>query len=349
MGSPRADEGAAAAGSGLPPALLALLVDRLNVGIFTVTADGTELQWNRFLHAHTRVAPADVVGKNLYETFPELPREWLERKLRSVFVIKNFAFTSWKQRPWLFRFEGQRPVSGGALAMRQDCAFIPLVHDGEVRAVSVVILDATDTYESQTRLDATLAMLAAQSERDALTGVYNRRKLTELLDMEVKRALRYKQRFGLVMLDIDHFKKINDTHGHLVGDEAIKHVAQRAVATLRTTDVVARYGGEEFVVFLPGEDVTGAALAAERLREAARKPFKTLADVDLTLTISLGVTEFRPEAADPKMLLEEADRALYASKEGGRNRVSVFRPASSPPAASANGSTGHGEGERIPQ
>jgi diguanylate cyclase (GGDEF)-like protein len=317
---------AAAPGAGLPPALLALLVDRINVGIFTVTADGTVLQWNRFLHAHTRVPPEEVVGRNLYECFPDLPREWLERKLRSVFVIKNFAFTSWKQRPYLFRFEGQRPVSGGAEAMRQDCAFIPLVHEGEVRAVSVAILDATDTYESQTRLDATLAMLAAQSERDALTGVYNRRKLTELLDNEVKRALRYKQRFGLVMLDIDHFKKINDTHGHLVGDEAIKHVAQRAVATLRTTDVVARYGGEEFVVFLPGEDAEGAALAAERLREAARKPFKTLADVDLTLTISLGVTGFRPEAAEPKALLAEADQALYASKQGGRNRVSLFRP-----------------------
>jgi diguanylate cyclase (GGDEF)-like protein len=312
----------------LPAALLAVLVDRINVGIFTVTADGTVLQWNRFLHAHTRLAPEDVVGRNIYECFPDLPREWLERKLRSVFVIKNFAFTSWKQRPYLFRFEGQRPISGGTEAMRQDCAFIPLVHDGEVKAVSVAILDATDTYESQTRLDATLVMLAAQSERDALTGVYNRRKLTELLDMEVKRALRYKQKFGLLILDIDHFKKINDTHGHLVGDEAIKHVAQRAVATLRTTDVVARYGGEEFVVFLPGEDVEGAALAAERLREAARKPFKTFAEVDLTFTISIGVTEFRPEAADPKTLLAEADRALYASKEGGRNRVTIFRPAS---------------------
>jgi diguanylate cyclase (GGDEF)-like protein len=323
----RADLAASAGAKGaLPPALLALLVDRINVGLFTVTADGTILQWNRFLHAHTRVAPEDVIGRNVYECFPDLPREWLERKLRSVFVIKNFAFTSWKQRPYLFRFEGQRPISGGTEAMRQDCAFIPLVHDGEVKAVSVVILDATDTYESQTRLDATLVMLAAQSERDALTGVYNRRKLTELLDHEVKRALRYKQKFGLVILDIDHFKKINDTHGHLVGDEAIKHVAQRALATLRTTDVVARYGGEEFVVFLPGEDVEGAALAAERLRDAARKPFKTMADVDLTLTISLGVTEFRPEAADPKTLLSEADRALYASKQGGRNRVSTFEP-----------------------
>jgi diguanylate cyclase (GGDEF)-like protein len=275
------------------------------------------------------------VGRNLYECFPDLPRDWLERKLRGVFVIKNFAFTSWKQRRYLFKFEGHRPVTGGVEAMRQDCAFIPLVQGGEVKAVTVAIIDVTDTYESQTKLDETLAMLAAQSERDALTGVYNRRKLTELLDMEVKRSVRYGQRFSLVMLDIDHFKKINDTHGHLVGDEAIKHVARRAVATLRATDVVARYGGEEFVVFLPGEDLTGATLAAERLREAVRAPFAALSEIELTLTISLGVTTFRPDAADPKTLLGEADRALYDSKQGGRNRVTAFRPPVATPAGVA--------------
>ena len=314
------------ASGALPANMLALLVDRINVGIFTVAADGTVLQWNRFLHSHTRLAPEEVVGRNLYETFPELPRAWLERKLRSVFIIKNFSFTSWKQRPYLFRFEDHRPLTGGVEAMRQDCAFIPLVHDGQVRAVSVVIIDVTDTFESQARLDATLAVLAAQSERDALTGIYNRRKLQEVLDLEVKRAQRYNQKFGLLMMDIDHFKRINDTHGHLVGDEAIRHVAKRALATLRTTDVVARYGGEEFVVFLPGEDVTGAALAAERLREAVRQPFTAMSDIPLTLTISIGVTGFRAEAADVTTLLGEADRALYASKQGGRNRVTTYCP-----------------------
>ena len=134
------------------------------------------------------------------------------------------------------------------------------------------------------------------------------------------------QKFALLMLDIDHFKKINDTHGHLVGDEAIRHVARRAVQTLRTTDVVARYGGEEFVVFLPGEDLDGAAQAAERLREAVREPFVPggLADVALTVTVSVGVTAFRPSATDVSALLGEADQALYRSKQGGRNRVTVF-------------------------
>ena len=309
----------------LPVAVLALLVDHINVGILTVNVDGTVLQWNRFLHAHTGVAPGDVVGRNLYERFAELPRDWLERKLRSVFLLKNFAFTSWRQRPYLFRIDNHRPLTGGSEPMRQDCTFIPLVHDGQVKAVSIVIIDVTDTYESQTRLDETMATLAAQSERDGLTGVYNRRKLEQVLGAEVQRARRYQQNLAVLMFDIDHFKRINDTHGHLVGDEAIRHVAKKAVSTLRVTDFVARYGGEEFVALLPGEEISGAAIAAERLREAVAKPFSG-AGVALAVSISIGVTGLRADTGSPEILLSEADQALYASKQNGRNRVTVFAP-----------------------
>jgi diguanylate cyclase (GGDEF)-like protein len=314
----------------LPARLLSLLVDRINVGIVTVAPDGTVLQWNRFLHAHTRLPPEEVVGRNLFERFPELPRPWLERKLRSVFLLKNFAFTSWKQRPFLFRFENHRPLTSGAEPMRQDCAFVPLVHDGEVKAVSLIISDATEAFESQTQLDEMVARLAEQSERDALTGVYNRRKLEEVLSIEMMRARRYKQKLGLLMFDIDHFKRVNDTYGHLVGDQAIRHVAARALATLRATDIVARYGGEEFVCLLPGEDLSGAVLAAERLRAAARKPFTTLSDVSLSVSISIGVTHLRPDSGDGNSVLEEADRALYGSKQTGRDRVTAYDVVASP-------------------
>jgi diguanylate cyclase (GGDEF)-like protein len=126
------------------------------------------------------------------------------------------------------------------------------------------------------------------------------------------------------MFDIDHFKRVNDTHGHLVGDEAIRHVATKALSTLRMTDFVARYGGEEFVALLPGEELSGAQIAAERLREAAAKPFTALGEVPLSITISAGVTSLRPDTPDAKALLSEADQALYASKNGGRNRVTTF-------------------------
>src|SRR5437660_3435863 len=128
MVSPPADSFRAHAPPPLPVDLLALLVDHINVGILTVSADGTVLQWNRFLHAPTRISPAEIVGSNLYDRFPELPRSWLEHKLRGVFLLKNFAFTSWRQRPYLLRFQDHRPLTGGAEPMRQDCAFIPLLH-----------------------------------------------------------------------------------------------------------------------------------------------------------------------------------------------------------------------------
>jgi len=324
MSSLRAELRHEAATPTLPVALLALLVDHVNVGILTVDAGGTVLQWNRFLHAHTGIAAKDVVGCNLYERFTELPRTWLERKLRRVFLLKNFAFTSWKQRPFLFRIENHRPLTGGTEPMRQDCTFIPLIEGGEVKAVSIVIIDATDTYESQARLDETLAMLAAQSERDALTGVYNRRKLEQILEAELQRARRYKHGLSLLMFDIDHFKRINDGHGHLIGDEAIRHVAKKAVSTLRITDSVARYGGEEFVALLPGEGLTGAAIAAERLRQAVAHPFTAGGEISLAITISVGVSSLRAETDGVKGLLSEADAALYASKHGGRNRVTLF-------------------------
>jgi diguanylate cyclase (GGDEF)-like protein len=326
MASPRAEALAAPAAPTLPGALLALLVNHVNVGILTLSADGIVLQWNRFLHAHTGVPSEDVVGRNLYDRFPDLPRAWLERKLRSVFLLKNFAFSSWRQRPYLFRIDNHRPLTGGAEPMRQDCTFIPLIDGGDVRAVSIVIIDAHDTYESQLRLDATLERLAAQSERDGLTGVYNRRKLEQVLEHEVQRARRYRQPLSVLMFDIDHFKRINDTHGHLVGDEAIRHVATKAVSTLRVTDFVARYGGEEFVALLPGEEISGALIAAERLRQAVAKPFSGGVNIPLAITVSTGVTCLRPDSAGATSLVAEADHALYASKQGGRNRVTAFAP-----------------------
>jgi diguanylate cyclase (GGDEF)-like protein len=303
----------------LPPELL--LIDRLNVGVVTVTEDLTVVQWNRFLAAHSGRGAGEVIGENLLSCFPELPGEWLLRKIRSVFLLKTFAFTSWRQRPYLFHFQHHRLVTGGRGAMRQDCAMVPLIEDGVVKAVSIVLIDATDACESEARLDEALSELSALSVRDALTGVFNRRKIEEVLDGELQRLRRYGGECGVLMLDIDHFKRVNDSHGHVVGDEAIRHVAQLACKTLRNTDVVGRYGGEEFVAVLPEVGLVGAATAAERLRQAIASTPVHHPDVTFTVTVSIGVTAMRPEVKDRTSVVESADRALYLSKSGGRNRV----------------------------
>ena len=317
-------------GAGLPGELLELLVDRINVGVVTVTQNLEILQFNRFMQAHSGRSAGDVLGKNLLACFPDLPREWLERKIRSVFLLKNFAFTSWRQRPYLFHFQHHRLVTGGQGAMRQDCAMVPLIEGGVVKAVSIVLVDVTDTYESETKLDAAMAELAAQSVRDGLTGVFNRRKLEEVLEHELQRIRRYGGDCGVLMFDIDHFKKVNDGHGHLVGDEAIRHVAQLAVKTFRSTDVIGRYGGEEFVVLLPGVGLGGATVAGERVRAAVAGTPVRHPDVTFSITISVGVTAMRLDAKDRLAVLEEADRALYQSKREGRNRVTVFSAEAAP-------------------
>jgi diguanylate cyclase (GGDEF)-like protein len=309
---------------------VAALVDGINVGIVTVNPDLIVVQWNRFMQAYSGRTVAEVVGAPLFETFPQLPRAWLERKIRSVLLLKTFAFTSWRVRPFLFEFTGHRPVTGDADSMRQDCALIPLVEGGEVRAVSIVLIDTTDTYEAQRRLDDALSELAARSERDGLTGAYNRHKLEEVLATEVERARRYQGKLSLVMFDIDHFKEVNDQFGHLVGDEAIRQVARTAAQTLRTTDLVARYGGEEFVAVLPGVGVEEAVAAAERLRAAiAGATFPGPDGGALSITVSLGVSTFGEQTA--ATLLGAADQALYRSKAGGRNRVTAAPPAEAPP------------------
>ncbi len=160
---------------------------------------------------------------------------------------------------------------------------------------------------------------------DGLTGVANRRRFEEILDVEWRRALRADQPLALVMIDIDHFKRYNDTQGHQRGDDCLKRVAAALAASLhRAGDLVARYGGEEFVVVLPGADEERAAAHAEVLRLGIEElaiphPWSSAHGV---VTVSLGVAATRPAAGGAAAaLLEAADRALYAAKAGGRNRV----------------------------
>jgi diguanylate cyclase (GGDEF)-like protein len=156
------------------------------------------------------------------------------------------------------------------------------------------------------------------AERDALTGLHNRRSFDEYLGAEVARFERYNRPFALLMLDIDHFKAINDTHGHDVGDQAIKRVAGLVVSSLRDVDIAARYGGEEFAVILPETNLPRALEVAERIRQRV----EATSTPQMRLTISAGVAAAPESSADGKDLVRKADAALYASKHGGRNRVS---------------------------
>lgn len=187
--------------------------------------------------------------------------------------------------------------------------------DGEA-AVQAVIEDVTD----RVTLEAKLRQL---SVTDPLTDIYNRRELDRVLNQEFQRGQRYGYSFSVILIDIDHFKIINDTYGHDVGDSTLRAIANALRETTRQTDVLGRWGGEEFLIICPSTDLTGASHLANILRD--RVANLTLQDVK-PVTISIGVASL--DANDIKIsdILKRADRALYDAKRNGRNQVKVDRP-----------------------
>jgi diguanylate cyclase (GGDEF)-like protein len=162
-----------------------------------------------------------------------------------------------------------------------------------------------------------------QASTDTLTGVHNRHWMGEAFPRALQRCTHNKQPFAVMVVDIDHFKKVNDTYGHLVGDLALKTVAKCMAENLRPHDLLARYGGEEFAVLLTEADLDAAKMVAERLRSRIAAAEIRTNDISFHVTLSIGIT---PTQNDDKLenLIDEADQALYRAKQMGRNRVEVF-------------------------
>lgn len=172
--------------------------------------------------------------------------------------------------------------------------------------------------------------LLEQAIRDALTGLFNRRYLDETLPRELSRARRNEYSVALLLVDIDHFKLVNDTYGHSAGDEVIRSLGALLRQSAREGDIACRYGGEEFILALPQMGVEAALARAEKLRIAAAATPVRQGDIDITFKISIGVSVYPAHAADMSALIECADMALYSSKREGRDRITCFDPFAKP-------------------
>jgi diguanylate cyclase (GGDEF)-like protein len=172
--------------------------------------------------------------------------------------------------------------------------------------------------------------LETLASQDGLTGLLNRRTFMDLAKVEHQRSKRYEHSYAIILLDLDHFKRVNDTYGHQCGDHALQEVAYRIKKNLRGTDFVGRYGGEEFIVLLPETKQHVAALTAEKIRSVVSNMAiqSSQAEASFCVTLSAGVALFTSEGEEEQITLEtvlsRADKMLYVSKKDGRNRVSVW-------------------------
>jgi len=270
--------------------------------VIMIDSAGRVTYWNPAAEHMFGFAEAEVVGKDLHDLI--VPERYLERA--------HAGFSR-------FAASGEGPAVGRTTTLRAkhrsgdefpvDVSLSAIKLRGQWNAVGIV-RNATERVQTEERLK----QLATT---DALTGICNRRHFDEVLASEINRAARFSSPLSLILFDIDHFKRVNDTFGHQAGDRVLTQLAVTVGNSIRTVDLFARWGGEEFVVMLPGSDLDAGRLLAEKLRMALEKqPFSDVGQV----TCSFGVAEYAPgDNADA--LIKKVDRCLYHAKASGRNRV----------------------------
>ncbi len=302
------------------------VLQSIDVGLVVLNKDMEISLWNSFMQNHSAHLPTDVLNRNLFEVFPDLPEQWLSRKIKSVSVLQTMGFTTWEERPYLFKFKNYRPVTGRAEFMYQNCTIIPISNStGVIERTCLIIYDVTEVAVNRLQLQKANQQLHQISRSDGLTGLLNRKTWEDSLIHEFKRYQRYAHTCTLIMFDIDHFKNINDTYGHPAGDEVIRQTAEVLRNCTRTIDITGRYGGEEFTVIVVDTDAEGSLVVAERIRTTIEALTVEYAMHTIKFTVSLGITELSKEILNHTMWIESADKGLYEAKNSGRNTSKLYK------------------------
>ncbi len=225
-----------------------------------------------------------------------------------------------------------RPLTDVELQLTTEVFdLVKLVEESDERLRELETRVATVQLENL-ELHAKNVLLSEISARDSLTGLYNRWYVMEKIDSEMNRAVRHGHPMALLMIDLDHFKQINDSFGHPAGDQVLRSVGQVLKESCRVYDVPGRYGGEEFCIVLPDTFVKNTTMVAERIRTRLESTPLSVGDNSIIVTASIGIAGMDSVAEEGVLsanaLLERADRALYAAKHHGRNRVEMWQPAS---------------------
>ncbi len=293
------------------------IFDTINLGLVVLDRQLNVTAWNRWMELHSGIRSEKVIDQPVCNLFPSLCDSSFNRIVKSVFAFGSYASYSQKLHKYLIPMKNPHGSSTLFPQMQQNCTFGPIRNENkEIIAVYISVQDVTDfvVYEQK---------LIRMAKIDSLTGIYNRRYLDSRLTEEIERSRRHGNPLSVLMMDIDHFKKINDTQGHLCGDYALRKISELLQELVRTSDILGRYGGEEFCCVLPETTFEQAVVLAERCREQiAASPF-SCTDQQSRATISIGVTGMhRDDTLDS--IIKRADDALYQAKHDGRNRVCSY-------------------------
>ena len=300
------------------------LLDSIEVGIAVIDKNFSVEIWNKFLENHSGKHASGIVGDSLFKHFSDIDENWLRSKVEPVFNLNSPVFIIWEQRPYLFKFSCNRPVTCAAQYMYQNVTMFPIANSsGEVERFCMLVYDVTEQALGKLGMEHLNQELKIASRIDGLTGLYNRRYWQERFDEVYKLCQRRDKPSTAVMLDIDHFKRINDTYGHQAGDKVIKILAALIKRCVRETDLAGRYGGEEFAIILTDSTVENAKSVAERIRVLAQRLVVEHEEQQISFTVSLGLAQFDKKSQSAMAWLEEADQALYEAKENGRNQSCI--------------------------
>lgn len=285
--------------------------------------DGEVLQINKVWTELTGYSPNDIPTLSAWIQKAHRPRSATE-------AVQAVSLHTWDERAC----EGERRIltrDGEERVWEFSSSPAGCLSDGR-RLVVRMAVDTTERRRAECALQETNRQLEALATTDDLTGLHNRRRFLETLSAEFERSRRYANPPVLAMFDVDHFKAINDTHGHAFGDQVLKQIAEAVHHSARATDTVARYGGDEFLLLMPNTAVPEALSVVERIRRHVAQVPLTDSGQTVQVTLSAGVAEADPAAGEATHdLLRKADEALRAAKAAGRDCTKAWGPAASPP------------------
>lgn len=325
------------------------LLDHIPSGILILDSDFNILYWNRCLEQWTRRGGREMVGTSLFSHYPELESPRYLHRITDIFRGgPTTIFSSQLHKHFI-----PASLPGGRQRVQYTVVTgLPAEREGEYLALFSIqdvtdLTDAINNYgvahrklivemEERRKVEEELQRsseelkrlnhaLNESSIRDGLTDVYNHRYFWQILRRDFLMAERHEHELSCLIIDLDYFKRVNDTYGHLFGDRILKGVAKRIRERIRETDLVCRYGGEEFTVLLPNTDLSGASIIAENIRSGLEKSRFRKGAETVRVTVSIGVASLlrhRPDS--PQQLLDYADSALYRAKDTGRNRVCLY-------------------------